>query len=276
MDNTEEFTVLSLCSGYGGLEIGLSRALQTPLRVVAVEIEAFALANLVAKAEEGKLAVEALWPDLRSFPAKKFRGCFDIITAGYPCQPFSHAGKRLGQADPRHLWPYIAEHIRTIRPVLCFFENVSGHLTLGFDEVFKSLRNMGYKVEPGLFTAAEIGAPHKRKRLFILAYAEGSGFGRRRRDNGESGRQGRALQTTGPGELDDTRCVGQTQRQEQSAGIEQSSELADTEKADRRRAGTQTNAGRRNTEIRRCYNNQWPARPGQKQYDWEEPRTVKP
>ena len=158
------------------MELALSKALDSVLRVVAVEVEAFALANLVAKAEQGKLAIEAMYPDVKTFPAERFSGCFDIITAGYPCQPFSNAGRRKGTKDPRHLWPYIEEHIRAIRPVWCFFENVSGHLTLGFDEVFKSLRGLGYKVEAGLFTAAEVGAPHKRERLFILGYSEHNGY----------------------------------------------------------------------------------------------------
>ena len=120
MDNTEELTVLSLCSGYGGLDIGLARAVQNPLRIVAVEIEAFALANLVAKVEQGKMAIEAMYPDLRTFPAGQFRECFDILTAGYPCQPFSVAGKRKGTDDPRHLWPYIERIIKAVRPVWYF------------------------------------------------------------------------------------------------------------------------------------------------------------
>jgi site-specific DNA-cytosine methylase len=142
-----------------------------PSRVVAVEVEAYALANLVAKAEEGKLAIEALWPDLRTFPAERFSGCFDFILAGYPCQPFSHAGKRQGTDDPRHLWPHIARIIEAVRPVWGFFENVPGHLTLGFPEVYRSLRNLHYSVESILVTAAEVGAPHRRQRLFILAHS---------------------------------------------------------------------------------------------------------
>ena len=172
VDNPEIITVLSLCTGYGGLELGLSRALSNPLRVVAVEVEAYALANLAAKAQENKLAIEAMWPDLKTFPAKEFSGCFDFVIAGYPCQPFSCAGKRQGESDPRHLWPHIARIVQAVRPVWCFFENVSGHLTLGFPEVYRSLRTMGYKVEAGLFSAAECGAPHGRKRLFVLAYSE--------------------------------------------------------------------------------------------------------
>jgi len=170
VDNPQDITVLSLCAGYGGLELGLSRALESPLRVVAVEIEAFALANLVAKAEEGKLAIEALWPDLKTFPAERFRGCFDFVLAGYPCQPFSCAGQRRGTDDPRHLWPHIAAIMRAVRPVWGFFENVAGHLTLGFPEVYRSLRDMGYSVEAGLFDAE--GGIEEGQRLFVLAQAE--------------------------------------------------------------------------------------------------------
>ena len=95
MDNTKELTILSLCTGYGGLELGLSRALANPLGVVAVEVEAYALANLVAKTETGKLAIEALWPDLKTFPAERFRGCFDFILAGYISVVCFHDGFNL-------------------------------------------------------------------------------------------------------------------------------------------------------------------------------------
>jgi len=229
MANPQELTVLSLCTGYGGLELGLSRALENPLRVVAVEIEAYALANLVAKAEEGKLAIEALYPDLKTFPAERFSGCFDIILAGYPCQPFSVAGKRQGTDDPRHLWPHIAELIKAIRPVWCFFENVAGHLTLGFPEVYCSLRDMGYSVEAGLFTASECGAPHKRQRLFILA-------------NSAS--------------VDDRlRCRNEHGQDEAVEG---------------RRAAD----GRDSQPDSSSNGTRWPARPGEPQYEWEEPRVT--
>lgn len=76
-----------------------------------------------------------------------------------------------GEDDPRHLWPYIKEHIRTIRPVRCFFENVQGHITLGLSTVISDLEELGYRTTWGIFSAEEVGAPHQRKRVFILADA---------------------------------------------------------------------------------------------------------
>ena len=169
MDNTEELRCISLCSGYGGLDMGLKRAWPSVRTVAYVEIEAFACANLVAKMEEGKLDAAPVWTNLKTFPAQAFRDRVHIITAGYPCQPFGTVGKRLGTKDPRHLWPYIARIVEAVRPVWCVFENVRGHLTLGYPEVYRSLRNLGYKVEQGIFSAAETTAPHLRDRLYILA-----------------------------------------------------------------------------------------------------------
>ena len=176
MDITKELpTVISFCSGYGGIERGLELA-GVEHRVLAyVEIEAFAIANLVAKMESGELVPAPIFTDLKTFPAHLFRDCVDIITGGYPCQPFSAAGKRLGTEDPRHLWPYILDHIRSIRPVRCFFENVEGHISLGLREVIGDLEGAGYRTAWGIFSAAEVGAPHQRKRVYILADTDNAG-----------------------------------------------------------------------------------------------------
>src|SRR5690606_37012284 len=104
---------------------------------------------------------------------RPWRGAVDIVTAGYPCQPFSVAGKRRGADDPRHLWPHVARIIGEVEPPFVFLENVAHHLRLGFPEVAAGLVGMGYRLAAGLFTAAEVGAPHKRERLFILAIREG-------------------------------------------------------------------------------------------------------
>ena len=244
MDNTEAITVLSLCTGYGGLELGLAGALARPLRVVAVEVEAYALANLVAKAEEGRLAIEALWPDVKTFPAERFRGCFDFILAGYPCQPFSCAGKRQGADDPRHLWPFIKRAVNAISPSWCFFENVAGHVNLGFQTVYEDLVRLGYSVEAGLFTAAEVGAPHKRQRLFILAHAC------------------------------ECRCGSGTKRTRRQEGTNIDRGSEGTELAAAAGEGPQGPGSGRLESTQPGTISRWPARPGGRQYEWEEPRTV--
>lgn len=171
MDNTKESPViLSLCTGIRGLERGIERAMGSSLTVAAyVEIEAFIVENLLAGMEAGILDAAPIWTDLKTFPWQQFHGKVHGIIGGYPCQPFSHVGRQGGANDPRHLWPFIAEGIKTVRPVWCFFENVSNHINLGYEQVRSKLFELGYSVEEGLFSAEEVEAPHIRKRLFILA-----------------------------------------------------------------------------------------------------------
>jgi len=178
VDHTEKPpTVLSFCTGYGGIELGLERVFGAIATIAHVEIEAYAVGNLVAKMEAGELVPAPVWTDIKTFPAHLFRGHVDGITAGYPCQPFAFSGKRGGEDDPRHLWPFIRDHVRVIQPFWCFFENVEGHITLGLSRVISDLEELGYLATWGLFSAAEVGAPHQRKRVFILAYNRGAGRG---------------------------------------------------------------------------------------------------
>jgi DNA (cytosine-5)-methyltransferase 1 len=176
MDTTKPVTHVSLCAGYGGIDLGLKRAIPNLRTIAFSEIEAFACANLVAKMEAGCLDAAPIWTDVKTFPWEEFRGKVDILSGGYPCQPFSAAGKRLGKDDPRHLWPWIADGIRVCRPAVCFFENVEGHISLGLREVIGELEEIGYRATWGIFSAAEVGAPHQRKRVFILAHREGAGL----------------------------------------------------------------------------------------------------
>ena len=164
---------LSLCAGAGGLDLGLTLALPGYRTVGYVERDAFAASILVARMEDAALDHAPLWDEIGSFDGRPWRGAVDIVTAGYPCQPFSVAGKRRGADDPRHLWPHVARIIGEIKPPFVFLENVAHHLRLGFSEVAGGLVSMGYRLAAGLFTAAEVGAPHKRERLFILAIREG-------------------------------------------------------------------------------------------------------
>jgi len=173
VDITKELpTVISFCSGYGGIERGLDLAGFEHRVIAYVEIEAFAIANLVAKMETGQLPAAPIYTDLKTFPSEIFRDKVSLITGGYPCQPFSAAGQRKGTEDPRHLWPYIRKHIQSIRPLQCFFENVEGHISLGLREVISNLEEDCYGATWGIFSAREVGAPHQRKRVYILGNSE--------------------------------------------------------------------------------------------------------
>lgn len=182
MDNTKQLTHISLCTGYGGIDLGLGRVLPSLRTIAYCEIEAFACANLVSKIEAGALDAAPIWTDLKTFPWAQFRGRVDILSGGFPCQPFSSAGRRGGDEDPRHLWPYIIKGIRELgRPPIVFFENVMGIISSKLKgewadpagtpvllHVLRELERLGYRATAGIFSAAEVGAPHLRKRVFIL------------------------------------------------------------------------------------------------------------
>ena len=144
-----------------------------------VEIEDYPRACLVAAQRAGYLHAAPIWDNVKTFDARPWRG-IDTLIAGYPCQPFSQAGQRKGTNDPRHLWPEIVRIIEELGPDLqwCFFENVSGHLSLGFDIVAHDVRRMGFSLAAGIFSAGETDAAQERQRLFIVAYRE-SADGRR-------------------------------------------------------------------------------------------------
>ena len=168
--------VLSLCSGGLGLDLGLELVLPGARIVCGVEWEAFACAVMEQMQREGSVAPFPVWSDLRTFDGTPWRGVVDCVTAGYPCQPFSQAGSRRGSDDPRHLWPHVARVIAEVQPGIVFLENVPGHLTLGYEQVRAELQGLGFGVTEGLFSAEEVGAPHRRERLFILGVAD-AGFG---------------------------------------------------------------------------------------------------
>lgn len=96
----------------------------------------------------------------------------DLLTAGYPCQPFSNAGRRLGTDDPRHLWPSVARAIGALRPRIVVLENVAAHLGRGFDLVLADLAVLGYDAAWTVVRASDVSAPHRRARLFIVAVTE--------------------------------------------------------------------------------------------------------
>lgn len=169
---------LSLCAGIGGIDLGLRRVVRGLRTVAMVEREGFCVSHLASKMEAGELDPCPIYPDLLRFPWDKYRGLVDIVSGGFPCQPFSHAGSRKATEDSRHLWPHIKAGVSVLRPSFCFFENVDGiasakspgyHSVL--HHVLSDLEEMGFRATAGQFSAEEVGAPHLRKRWFILAHS---------------------------------------------------------------------------------------------------------
>jgi len=151
----------SLCSGYGGLDMA---------------VEAYYNAETVWMCDIDKyssIVIKERWelPNLGDLKTVDWVAVepIDILTAGYPCQPFSTAGQRKGLQDERHIWPYIKEIISTLQPKRVILENVRGHLTLGFKEVLKDLTEIGYDARWAIVRASDVGAPHRRERLFVVA-----------------------------------------------------------------------------------------------------------
>lgn len=119
------------------------------------------------------------WPKAASiknivnYEWEKWKGKIDVLTGGFPCQPYSTAGKRLGNSDPRHLWPAMLRAIKSIRPLWVVGENVRGLISwnggLVFDQVQSELEDAGYEVLPFLLPAAGVNAPHRRERIWFVA-----------------------------------------------------------------------------------------------------------
>jgi DNA (cytosine-5)-methyltransferase 1 len=162
---------LALCAGIGGLDLGVSIAAPNYRTICYVEREAFAAATLVAQMENGFLAPAPIWDDLFTFDARPWRGVVDCVAAGIPCQPYSVAGKQRGHGDERALWPEFIRIVEECSPSLVFLENVANFIHF-FRPVGEELSRMGYRIEAGIFSAAEVGTPHRRERFFMLAHRE--------------------------------------------------------------------------------------------------------
>ena len=171
--------VLDLFSGIGGFSIGLEKAgFET---VAFCEIEPYCRGVL-----EHHWPDTPIYGDVKQLTGDQLRAdgiVPDIIVGGYPCQPFSVAGRQRGEKDPRHLWPEVHRLIRELRPRWVICENVSGHIKLGLDEVLSTLEAEGYTCWPFVIPACSVDAPHKRDRVWIVANAHSSADGRASRED---------------------------------------------------------------------------------------------
>ena len=167
----KKLKLFDFCSGIGGFSLGL---------------EATQRFETIAFCESDEFCQKVLkkhWPSVPIYPnlvelsqdEKTIQALpyADLYTAGVPCQPFSVAGEKLGEDDPRNLWPDTARLIRGLGVSVVFLENVSGpeFLRYYYNRIRPELVEMDFKVEEGLFSAAEVGAPHRRRRTFILAHS---------------------------------------------------------------------------------------------------------
>lgn len=174
--------VLSLCTGGGGLDLGIDRAFRGARAQLYVEREITAVEVLATRVAQGALAPAHLWSRVDTIPgvmlgqlAQLARERAVLASAGFPCQPWSRAGKRRGADDERHLWPAIDRFLRAVRPGLVVLECVSA-VTDGLDEVVGTLAALDYSARAACFEAWEAGAPHKsRDRWFCLAVADVDG-----------------------------------------------------------------------------------------------------
>ena len=154
----------SLCTGYGGLDMAVEAYFNAET-VWTSDIDRYASEVIAQRINKPNLG------DLKKIDWNSVEP-IDIITAGYPCQPFSHAGLRKGIEDERHIWPYIKQAISLLRPRFVILENVRGHLGLGFREVLADLTAIRYDAKWTLVRASDAGAPHRRERLFVFAYPQ--------------------------------------------------------------------------------------------------------
>ena len=167
---------IDLCSGVGGFALGFEWAgLSKPVLFCDIEpwsrkilAKHWPQVPIVEDVKELSNDTNGLIPD--TDPRNT------ILTAGYPCQPFSGAGKRLGTQDPRHIYPYISRIIAQKRPAWVVLENVYGHLSLGLDEVLNDLESKEYSTRTFILpSGAIVGAPHRRQRIWIVAHANSQG-----------------------------------------------------------------------------------------------------
>ena len=164
---------LALFAGAGGGILGGFLAGWTT--VAAVEIDPFCREVLLRRQRDGLLSVFPIWDDIRTFDGRPWRGRVDVISAGFPCQPFSAAGKRAGEKDERNMWPDTIRILGEVGPRFALLENVSGLLAHEYiGEVFGGLAALGYDCRWDCIPASAVGAPHRRDRLWIVADANGA------------------------------------------------------------------------------------------------------
>ena len=179
---------VDLCSGIGGFALGFQWA-QLSNPILFCDIEPWCRQVLKKNFPDVPVAEDV--KEIANEPERFIQDRVDILTAGYPCQPFSVAGKQKGTEDDRHIWPYIFRIVTQKRPTWCVFENVYGHVALGLDQVLADLEAEGYATRTFIVPACGVNAPHRRDRLWIVGHTEDNG---RDRGTASARREGKTHQ----------------------------------------------------------------------------------
>lgn len=180
--------VLDLFSGIGGFSYGLERLCGGFRTVAFCEIDPFC-----------RQVLRKHWPevpiheDIRKLTGEQV-GPVDVICGGYPCQPFSVAGKRGGAADDRHLWPEMFRLVQEVRPAWVIGENVAGHISMGLDSVLSDLEGIGYTARTFVIPACAVDAQHRRDRVWVVAHADLKGLEEREGITGHDGEERQAVE----------------------------------------------------------------------------------
>ena len=161
---------LALFAGAGGGILGgILLGWQT---ICAVENDIYAARVLAERQNDGTLSPFPIWDNIKTFDGRPWRGLVDVVSAGFPCQGISNAGRRRGLSDRRSgLWHHVPRVVREVEPGIVWLENSTGLTVRGLDVILRDLAALGYNAEWGMFSAECAGAPHERERLFVLAYS---------------------------------------------------------------------------------------------------------
>jgi DNA (cytosine-5)-methyltransferase 1 len=235
---------LDLFSGIGGISLALQPWVET---VAYCEIEPYCQAVLLERMQSNDLDLAPIWDDVTTLNRQILDTPIDIIFGGFPCQDVSVAGKQLGiKSDTRSgLFFHIMRLVREFNPQYIFLENVAAICSNGLGTVLGEIAEAGYDAKWCCVSAAEVGAPHKRDRWWLLAYPNKAGLQKERSEQFTAGTPRNSVET-----LADSCCAG-LERQRESCGVQTKFSMPDT-----------------------LSNHRWPSRPNEPQFEWEPPRIV--